>query len=75
MTHATLTNRYTNRTTRVRLEPNNRVSVKNYRAALRRIASGPCTPVRSDTNFIVYDSRGPCQVVEEHGRMSPLIAV
>jgi hypothetical protein len=72
--NATLTNRYTGRNTTLRLKPNNWVSSKNYRAALRRIASGPCTPVRSDASFTVYDSRGPCQIVQEHGRMSPLIA-
>jgi len=72
--YATLTNRYNGRTTILRLEANNWVSNKNYGAALRRLASGPCTPVRSDTSFTVYDGRGPCQIVEEPGRMSPLIA-
>jgi hypothetical protein len=64
--NATLTNRWTGRKTTLRLEANKWVSSKNYRAALRRLASGPCNPVRSDTSFTVYDPQGPCQAVEEH---------
>ena len=62
MTKATLTNRYTGRTTTLALEPNNWVSKKNYRAALRRISSA-WNPTRSNVEFIVYDGRGPCEIV------------
>ena len=62
--YATLTNRYTGRTTRVRLEPNAWVSVKNYRAALRRIkADGGWDPVRSDVQFCTYDKYGPREII------------
>lgn len=63
--YAVLTNRWTGRTTRMRLEPNNWVSVKNYRAALVRIASGPCNPTQSSAEFTVYDNRGLCQIVSQ----------
>lgn len=62
MTNATLTNLYTGRTTTLRLEANDWVSKKNYRAALRRIASA-WNPTRSDVEFTVYDNRGPCEIV------------
>lgn len=62
--YATLTNRYTGRSTRVRLEPNAWVSVKNYRAALRRItAACGWNPVRSDVEFCTYDKYGPRDLV------------
>ena len=62
--YATLTNRYTGRSTRVRLEPNAWVKVKNYRAALRRIkAAYGWNPVRSDVEFFTYDQYGPREVV------------
>jgi hypothetical protein len=62
--YATLTNRWTGRTTRLRLESNGWASVKNYRAALVRIASWGQTPTRSNVEFTVYDGRGPCQLIE-----------
>jgi len=64
--YATLTNRWTGRTTRVRLEPNNWVSVKNYRAAQVRInASHGHNPIRSSVEITIYDGRGPCQIVSQ----------
>ena len=62
--YATLTNRYPGRSTRVRLEPNDWVSVKNYRAALRRItAACGYNPVWSDVDFCTYDKHGPRDMV------------
>ena len=62
--YATLTNRWTGRTTRVRLEPNNWVSVKNYRAATARItASHGWNPIRSSVEFIIYDKYGARDIV------------
>ena len=64
--YAVLTNRWTGRTTRVRLEPNNWVSVKNYRAARVRItASCGWNPIRSNVEFCTYDKYGPCDVISQ----------
>jgi hypothetical protein len=64
--YATLTNRWTGRTTRVRLEPNNWVSVKNYRAATVRItASCGWNPIRSSVEFCTYDKYGPRDVISQ----------
>ena len=62
--YATLTNRWTGRTTRVRLEPNGWVYVKNYRAAQVRITSS-CgwNPIRSSVEFIIYDKYGARDIV------------
>jgi hypothetical protein len=64
--YAVLTNRWTGRTTRVRLEPNNWVSVKNYRAARVRIAAS-CgwNPIRSNVEFIIYDKYGPRELISQ----------
>ena len=74
--YATLTNRWTGRTTRVRLEPNKPgtwiaflfdipwVSVKNYRAAQVRItASHGHNPIHSSVEFIIYDKYGPRELI------------
>ena len=64
--YATLTNRLTGRSTCVRLEPNNWVSVKNYRAAQARInTSGGWNPMRSSVEFIIYDKHGPRDIVSQ----------
>ena len=62
--YATLTNRWTGRTTRVRLEPNGWVSVKNYRAAAVRINASHC-PIRSSVEFCTYDKYGPRDVISQ----------
>ena len=59
MKYATLTNSFTGCSTRLRLEPNNYgVTVKNYRAALRRINATGGWRVRSDVEFCTYDRYG-----------------
>jgi hypothetical protein len=61
-TYATLTNRYTDKSTKVQLKVSLSglvyTSSRQYNAAIRRISAGPNTPIRSNEDFMVLTDAG-----------------
>jgi hypothetical protein len=61
-TYATLTNRYTDKSTKVQLKVSLSglvyTSSRQYNAAIGRISAGPNTPIRSNEDFMVLTDAG-----------------